>query len=117
MFYEHVFPYSINVATHPTSVSTSPIASDFFNFLLDPLPSHSQPAPESLNPLNNSNNPTHIPILSASQPVLPEAAPATRRSSRTRKAPEYLKDFHCQFTQSTGNGESSPLGHTLYLLS
>ena len=75
MFYEHVFPYSINVATHPTSVSTSPIASDFFNFLLDPLLSHSQPAPESLNPINNSNNPIHIPILSASQPVSPEAVP------------------------------------------
>ena len=28
-----------------------------------------------------------------------------------------MKDFHCQLTQSTGNDEPSPPGHTLYPLS
>lgn len=122
VFYEHVFPFFKTKETQSHSHEHTENTIDELSFLFDVSPNATSTSAATTHTPNFLINSDHIvpkntnPLDLDSGPVTPETVP-TRRSSRTQKAPDYLKDFHCHLSQSQGNCESFHQGNVLYPLS
>lgn len=124
VFYETVFPYFkpseqqsvFDNASHPHDDQSHflfdiPTANNEYTSI---LPTHTHDTPQN-QPNTTSENLDFTDF--DSEGALPEPGNTARRSTRTRRAPDYLKDFHCQINQSQGKVDSLPQGNTPYPLS
>lgn len=98
IFYEHTFPYFTHAAETSDSNSHTQNYDASLEFLYDSPPhkiSH-PPVPQTLDYTQNIHAPASNHDQdpeSDSDTAIAAPTPAARRSTRTRKAPDYLKDF------------------------
>lgn len=77
-------------------------------------------SPDIILPIAGNNSAAHDPDPPSEidhAPIPLEDPATTRKSSRIRKALDYLKDFHCNFNQAQENGEHSTTCKVLYPIS
>jgi hypothetical protein len=94
IFHESIFPYAFNLL-HPTSDGcfVLPNPSSDSEFVSNSFPVDSPPDIET----DNSNSPNgSIPNSASIAPSLP-----IRKSSRVKRPPGYLQDFHCNIAISS----------------
>lgn len=102
LFYESEFPYTMHTPVHD-QVHQPDIHDDLDSAFIFDFPDHSL----TLQP---ENSPPPDPALCLGSDVHPEVT-IVRKSKRVRKAPTYLKDFHCNSLSSLKSAS------TLYPLS
>ena len=104
IFHESIFPYAnFSGAVEFATPHNAQSSSQNFDFLFD-IPS-------------NTSQPTSPPS-SSTVSITPtsDSSPKIRKSERIRKAPAFLKDFHCQF-HCLASSSSSNSGNIKYPLS
>jgi hypothetical protein len=120
VFHEHIFPFASNDIIHSNdAVHKSVLFKTSSNFS-DDISNHSLPIAEghlnddhsSHNTISHDSHDHHLPFSNVNQH--PDSAAESsipteniRKSSRTRQAPTYLQDYHCQLASSSSSNLNS----------
>ena len=126
VFHEHIFPFTSNDLSFPSYnhsndalpksawFKTSPnISDDTSNHSLPIAESHSLNDHSTHDTLSHNTHDHHLPSqnLNHQPDSIAESysipTENLRKSSRTRQAPTYLQDYHCQLVSSSPNPNSS----------
>ena len=104
VFFENTFPYNTTQSTMPPSPLITPQQPIFY----DPFPNHVPHPPEYTQHIGPNTSPNQ-PILPSPNGPLPNIQPTTPNapSTRIRKPPTHLKNYHC-YNSSTGLLNESP---------
>jgi len=124
IFHEHIFPFAATLVhpnsngyfLSPSSHSASPDAINFFHPLVSPIdpPVFDTPSPSyvpvSSDSISVTHDPNHVPIFSS--PTNPPSSTeglvslnppllVSRKSTRTRRPPDYLQQHHCHLASTS----------------
>lgn len=103
VFYEHIFPCFRKSDKSSDSNPTDSNSIDQLTFLYEPTSIKVSPTPANHTPMAHTT--THEPLT------------AVRRSSMTRRAPEYLKAFHCHLLEVNSTCQDFSQGNIQYPIS
>jgi hypothetical protein len=111
IFHESIFPYATSSgAITSTTPHNAQNSSQNFDFLFD-IPSNTSPPTSQPSSTTVSIAPESDLVHNTT--LTSDSSPKIRKSERTRKAPAFLKDFHC----SASSSSSSNAGNIKYPLS
>jgi hypothetical protein len=120
VFHEHIFPFASNDIIHSNDAvhksvlfkTSSNFSDDISNHSLPIAESHLNDDHSSHDTISHDSHDHHLPSSNVNQhpdSTAESSIPTEniRKSSRTRQAPTYLQDYHCQLASSSSSNLNS----------